>query len=118
MVGLSGSEDEPARDARRIEASFTALGPGDLGRLQGYRPESVVAEFDTEGHRVITITLRFGDSHLVAHLLPRQAVRGSFAMTTKYALCYHRETPIDTREKELAVQAVAELVEAATRPGP
>lgn len=111
---LRPPDDEVTYDARRLDALLGALDAEQLGRLQGYRPESVVDEHNVEGHRVIAVTLRFGDERLMVNLLPRQAVRGSFALTTKYAICYHQETPIDSREKEIAAQALTEMVEEAT----
>jgi hypothetical protein len=107
-------EDDETRAAQRIAAHFAALPEAQRARLQGFAVESAVAEFDLEGHRVVTITLRRDQERIVTNLLPRRAVRGSFATTTQYALCYHRETPIDSRDKELAAQAVAEIVEALT----
>ena len=104
---------EDARNATRIRAFVDGLDPAGRERFQGYELGTLDAGFNEEGHRVIDLALRRGEEELVLNLLPRGEVRGCFAMTSVYAICYHEDTPVDSREKELAVQALADVVDRA-----
>ncbi len=108
---------ESERDAELIRRCFEELGAEGRERLLGFEFIGASPGFTVEGHEVIDVRLKRGEEEIVVDLLPRRSVRGCFAFTSKFAVCYHQDSPVDTQDKEQALHAAVELIEEATDGG-